>query len=570
MKVRKIKISTKLMIVISFICVLSMFSTGILMLNQVKKSQLDQIKENSSALAECAAASVDGDAFAAIEEGMEDSDEFKSVYESLANFRDHSNIEYIYTMKLLSDGNLVFVVDTDKEEPADIYEPYEMLEGIQTALSGETTADKEISVDEWGKFISSYSPIYDSNHKIVGIVGVDVTVEWISGQIRKIEIVLFVMGILAIAFGILCSIVVGKGIGRNLNKLNDKVCELSSGKGDLTREVVMKSGDELEAIADSMNRFIADIRELVVEVKETAVGVSEGGDNILSTAMDNQGRVDEMNDTISGIEHKIESCVEACEKMEMNLETEVSDISSLASKTGQVKLFTETMQKNAAGMIADAIESREDAVSRMTTIRDKMKKAEETVDKISMIQSLATQIETIAGETKILSLNARIEAARAGEMGKGFAVVADNVGVLSEGIEDIVDEIRGASKEIVDAVNYLVKEITNLNEYIDTSIMSDYDTFVKFGKEYGQNAKKINEEMGKIEIETQKVNDTIQKVNDHIKEINQMVSESAVGINDINLVSGQVKESMDALNNLANKNKIDSDNLMDKVSRYRV
>ena len=52
-------------------------------------------------------------------------------------------------------------------------------------------------------------------------------------------------------------------IRRAFKLLNDKVCELADGGGDLTKEIEMRSGDEFEAIADNINRLVAYIREIL-------------------------------------------------------------------------------------------------------------------------------------------------------------------------------------------------------------------------------------------------------------------------------------------------------------------
>ena len=95
-------------------------------------------------------------------------------------------------------------------------------------------------------------------------------------------------------------------------------------------------------------------------------------------------------------------------------------------------------------------------------------------------------MESVAYQTKLLSLNASIEAARAGSAGKGFAVVAQEVRLLAKRSEDAAHRIESIVRasvqdieegglmtdraveavrqtdEKVDAVNRIMDEIVRL------------------------------------------------------------------------------------------------------------
>lgn len=170
--------SLKILLSIIAIIVMSIIVIGVVFYTVGSRIVIAQTKNEAKKMAQIAAAEIDGDLFAAIE--SQESPGFIDVYDRLSRYKDNKSIQFIYSMKKLEEEQIVFVVDTDEVDPADLFEPYEWLPSMAPAFVGHVCADEEFTSDEWGTYLSGYAPIFDSQHTVTGIVGCDIGVKTIN------------------------------------------------------------------------------------------------------------------------------------------------------------------------------------------------------------------------------------------------------------------------------------------------------------------------------------------------------------------------------------------------------
>ncbi len=175
----RIIIMTEVILLISatLFCGVSIYRARAAIRKNIQQRMLD--------IANCAAASANGDFLGRMEAEDVGSDVYNEIYRNLAVFRDNVEMEYIYSTKEISDGEFVFTMDLDKYTPASYGDPVEYTEALARAGDGEAAVDEIPYDDQWGTFYSAYSPVFDSNGNIAGVIGVDFSAEWFDDQLSS-------------------------------------------------------------------------------------------------------------------------------------------------------------------------------------------------------------------------------------------------------------------------------------------------------------------------------------------------------------------------------------------------
>jgi len=97
-------------------------------------------------------------------------------------------------------------------------------------------------------------------------------------------------------------------------------------------------------------------------------------------------------------------------------------------------------------------------------------KLKETGNKLELVKNSAQDLNQIAMQTKLISINATIEAAHAGEYGKGFAVVSSEIKKLATKSKELIDQNKTNQISIIEDIYKLGIFVENIKKKIDSAL----------------------------------------------------------------------------------------------------
>lgn len=568
MKVRKISIFNQLFIWLAILLLVGNSILGVAIYSKANDALFDQIQINAENIASCAAMNVDGALLDAVEIGDEESPEYKAILEELGLFRDGTELEYIYTLRYLGDEQFIFLVDADPEEPAAIGDECEATVAMMKTVNEQiTTSDDEPFTDEWGTHISAYSPIMDGT-EMSGMIGVDISANWITEQMAALRNLVIIIAIVTYIVSLFILGLLMNKFKKSMGKLNDKVKELASGSGDLTKEIDIRTGDELEVIAGNMNTFISQVRSLVQDVARATGEILSTGEALSATVSDNVRVMAQMNEEMNGISANMEESSASSSRLSQNLSESAENINMFADNVNEIRQMVQQANENAQRSCAAAKENRENTLEAIRNLQTRMQQTNEDAQQIEKVKQIAEEISEIASETSMLSLNAQIEAARAGEQGRGFAVVATQVGQLSNDIDRAVAEINDINVQVLSAVAALTEVAEEMIRFVSEDILKDYDAFADLGEEYGNTTQAIREQVVQIGEQSTQISNNIAEINESVQGITSTVMLTAESAGEIARSTNEISASLENLNTTSRRNTESSAALNSQVNKY--
>jgi methyl-accepting chemotaxis protein len=292
---------------------------------------------------------------------------------------------------------------------------------------------------------------------------------------------------------------------RPIRHAADLMQDIAEGEGDLTKQILVNTRDEVGALAKGFNTFVEKIRGIVEQLSGSA-----GTMATFSSQLSILSR--QMGEGVEAMSEKTGTVAAAAEEASANTLSVAASMEEATTNLATVTNATQEMNSTIGRIVVNADKARtisEQAGQQAQQLTTLMQQFGQAAQEIGQVTETITEISS---QTNLLALNATIEAARAGEAGKGFAVVASE-------IKDLAKQTAAATEDIKGRISGVQQSASGA--------MTDIDKITVVISEVGALVAEIAAAIEEQATITRDVVGNISQAADGVREANEQVSQTA-------------------------------------------
>jgi len=406
-----------------------------------------------------------------------------------------------------------------------------------------------------------------------------------------------ILAVLAVIIGAVITYFILNHVTKPLVTVAETLKDISEGEGDLTRSISTNSTDEIGDLARYFNNTLDKIKHLVESIKNESVTLSGVGTDLAGNMNETAAAVNEITANIQSIKGRVINQSASVSQTHATMGQVVGNINKLdklvqeqSKNVAQASSAIEQMVAN-TNSVTNTVISNANNVKILKDAseigRNGLREVSEDIEEISResegLMEINSVMESIAGQTNLLSMNAAIEAAHAGEAGKGFAVVAAEIRKLAESssaqsktISVVLKKIKGS----IDKINLSTGNVLTKFGAIDDSVRivaEQEENILHAMEEQGVGSKQILEGVGKVNDITSQVRnrseEMLQNANEVIREsenLEKATQEIECGMSEMATGANQINVAVNHVNEISGKNREGISVLIGEVSRFKV